>query len=96
MDCRSNESKWPWYAYVAPGSWLTVSHVNSGREALNFSALNNLPDFRKANLSNQIAQQIRSGAMPPKDYLLIHANARLTNTEKAQLIEGMQKSLAKH
>ena len=22
LDCHSNETTWPWYAYVAPGSWL--------------------------------------------------------------------------
>ncbi len=21
-DCHSNQSRWPWYGYVAPASWL--------------------------------------------------------------------------
>ena len=94
MDCHSNETVWPAYSYIAPGSWLTVLHVNDGRGELNFSELNNLPAFRKANLAESVAEEIRSGAMPPKDYLYIHADAKLTDAEKTQLIEGFQKSLA--
>ena len=40
-----------------------------------------------------MAQQIRSGTMPPADYLLLHPEARLTDAEKEQLIQGLQKSL---
>src|ERR1700690_2763813 len=36
-DCHSNETKWPWYASVAPVSWWLENHVADGREHLNFS-----------------------------------------------------------
>jgi hypothetical protein len=36
-DCHSNQTKWPWYANLAPVSWLVVHDVEEGREALNFS-----------------------------------------------------------
>lgn len=93
MDCHSNETTWPWYSYIAPGSWLLASHVRSGREELNFSELNNLRAFRRASLPNQLARDIRDDIMPPKDYLLTHPEAKLTDAEKVQLIEGLQKSL---
>ncbi len=94
MNCHSNETVWPWYASVAPSSWLTVLHVNNARQQLNFSELNSLPAFRKSMLAEEIAMQIRSGAMPPKDYLLLHPEANLTDAEKEQLITGFQASLA--
>ena len=34
-----------------------------------------------------------SGAMPPGDYLLLHPEARLSDAEKQQLIQGLQQSL---
>jgi heme-binding protein len=37
FDCHSSETRWPWYASVAPMSWLVVSDVNEGRGQLNFS-----------------------------------------------------------
>src|ERR1700750_880468 len=36
-DCHSNETVYPKYAYLAPISWSVKSHVNEGREHLNFS-----------------------------------------------------------
>src|SRR6478752_3717270 len=36
-SCHSNETEWPWYAYVAPASWLVGHDVNDGRRHLNFS-----------------------------------------------------------
>ncbi len=36
-DCHSNETKWPWYTYVAPVSWWIANHVNDGRRRLNLS-----------------------------------------------------------
>ncbi len=53
-----------------------------------------MPAFRASRLPEDVAQQIRSGAMPPKDYLLLHLEACLSDAEKQQLIQGLQQSLA--
>jgi hypothetical protein len=37
FDCHSNQTRWPWYSYVAPASWLVAYDVTEGREHLNFS-----------------------------------------------------------
>ncbi len=37
FDCHSNETVWPWYAKIAPSSWLLAQDVDEGRSALNFS-----------------------------------------------------------
>ena len=29
-DCHSNETRWPWYAYVAPASWLVAGTASIG------------------------------------------------------------------
>jgi hypothetical protein len=36
-DCHSNETKWPWYSYIAPASWLIADDVQVGRGHMNFS-----------------------------------------------------------
>ena len=78
---------------MALGSWLLRSDVSSAREEMNLSALNTVPAFRASRLPEDVAQQIRTGAMPPKDYLLLHPEARLSDAEKQQLIKGLQQSL---
>ena len=37
FDCHSNETVWPWYSSIAPGSWLIYRDVVEGRGNLNFS-----------------------------------------------------------
>ena len=86
FDCHSNETIWPWYASVAPVSWLTQRDVNGGRRHLNLSEWN-----KPQRHAGHAVEEIKSGDMPPWFYLPMHSNARLTAEEKAALIAGFQK-----
>ncbi|MBE0503271.1 MAG: heme-binding domain-containing protein [Desulfuromonadales bacterium] len=84
FDCHSNETVWPWYAKVAPMSWLVVYDVRQGRAEFNFS------DWHAGDMSGRKAdEEIRSGRMPLPRYLLLHPEARLTDGEKAELRAGL-------
>lgn len=85
FDCHSNETVWPWYASVAPVSWLVQSDVEEGREHLNFSEF----DRRQRN-ADDAAEEVAEGEMPLPIYLLTHAEARLSDAEKAELIRGLK------
>ncbi len=84
MDCHSNESQWPWYAYIAPVSWLVTNDVNEGRDYLNFST------GRGELEAEEMAKVINAGEMPPAIYTLMHGDANLTDAEKQELIAGLQ------
>ncbi len=86
FDCHSHETRWPWYSYVAPLSWVIVHHVNEGREALNFSAYEP-GDGKKA------ADEVSEGEMPLWNYLVLHSAARLSAEEKTQFIAGLKATL---
>jgi mono/diheme cytochrome c family protein len=92
-DCHTNETTWPWYAALAPASWLTSADVNSARARFNISEPSNRGTFGGFENVNDIRQWIESGTMPPSDYLLLHPAARLSDAEKQQLIQGIQNSL---
>ena len=81
-DCHSNETEWPVYSYVAPMSWLVRRDVETGRDELNFSERDD--DFDDA------ADAIDGGSMPPRQYRLLHPDARLTADEKATLIAALE------
>lgn len=83
-DCHSNETVWPWYSNVAPISWRVQQHVDTGRAKVNFSEWNR-PQREAANSASTVA----NGEMPTRDYVLIHAAARLSPTEQADLIRGL-------
>jgi hypothetical protein len=84
FDCHSNETVWPWYTNVAPISWLVENDVQEGRSRLNFSEWN-----RGEHEIQEISGLIHSGEMPPFYYLIQHAEARLSDTEKETLINGL-------
>ena len=88
FDCHSNETVWPWYAKVAPISWLVDNHVTEGRAVLNFS------EWGKAQEgASEAASVVRDGEMSPWYYKLAHASARLTEPEVEELAGGLERSL---
>ena len=87
-DCHSNETAWPWYANVAPVSWLIQRDVNEGRSKLNFSEWN-----REQRRAKDVAASIQEGEMPMSIYLPLHPAARLTPAETEALLAGITKSL---
>lgn len=93
-DCHSNETKWLWFTNIAPASWLVASDVYGGRDHLNASEwiTNNSRNARRAREAGEV---VRDGSMPPLQFLLIHPEARLTDSEKADLATGLEASLAK-
>lgn len=77
-DCHSDETRWPWYTYVAPVSWWLASHVHEGRENLNFSKWNEMTANKQADTLSDIADEVSTGQMPLPIYLTVHRAARLT------------------
>jgi Haem-binding domain len=89
FDCHSNQTHWPWYSNVAPMSWLVQNHVDEGRRVLNFSEWS-----RGDAEAGEAAEAVRDGEMPPRSYVLLHPEARLTDAAREQLARGLDASLA--
>lgn len=90
FDCHSNEVTWPWYSNVAPISWAVQRHVDEGRHELNFSEWN-----RPQDEADEAAETVIEGEMPPLYYTITHPDARLTDAEKQQLIDGLTATLGR-
>lgn len=90
FDCHSNQTHWPWYAGVAPLSWLIQHHVDEGRHELNFSEWD-----RRQSESWQAAVETSTGDMPVFGYLSLHPEARLTPAEVRRLAQGLLNTVAK-
>jgi mono/diheme cytochrome c family protein len=84
FDCHSNETVWPWYSNIAPISWRLQNHVTEGRDVLNFSEWGT-----GEQETDEIVEVVREGEMPPWDYLLSHAEARLSAADTQTLIDGL-------
>jgi len=88
FDCHSNETRWPWYANVAPFSWSVQLDVEAAREVVNFSEWN-----RHYDLAHYSGQRTADGNMPPYKYMLAHPEANLTPQERMELARGLDASL---
>jgi hypothetical protein len=87
FDCHSNETVWPAYASIAPISWLVQRDVEEGREKLNFSTWGRAHGEEEE--ADEMAETLEEGEMPPRIYLALHADARLTEAEKAILSRAL-------
>jgi hypothetical protein len=86
-DCHSNETVYPKYAFIAPISWSVKSHVNEGREHLNFSTWGNYNKDLKENMLTKSIQTIQNKTMPMPGYIVYHKEANLSEAERALLIQ---------
>ena len=77
FDCHSDQTTLPWYSKVAPASWLLAAHIEEGRSHLNFSEWGTYSRREKIGILDGIRDEVTSGEMPLKSYLMIHRDARL-------------------
>jgi len=87
FDCHSNETKWPWYAHVAPLSWAVQFDVDVAREAANYSEWE-----RPQPLAVYSGARTHNGMMPPKKYIATHPLANLTPEEREELARGLDRT----
>jgi hypothetical protein len=66
---------------------LVQHDVEEGRENLNFSEWGN--GTREGEEGEEMAEVIFEGEMPPPYYLITHPEARLTDSEKTFLAQGL-------
>jgi Haem-binding domain len=93
-DCHSDETRWPWYSRVAPVSWLVASDVNHGRKHLNLSEWPDGNSLRAWKKMEDMSEEIGYEEMPLKKYTLIHADARLTENQRKELIQWLDAKAA--
>ena len=77
FDCHSNETKWPWYSYVAPVSFLISSDVTDGRKHVNFTEWDKYDEKKQEKKLEHISDAVEEGWMPLSKYILMHKEAEL-------------------
>lgn len=89
-DCHSNETRWPWYAHVAPVSWMIARDVHEGREHVNFSEWSNVAEATRSHLRRQIWREVEEGNMPLDHYVVLHPEAHLSQGDREVLQQWSQ------
>jgi cytochrome c len=86
-DCHSTNTRWPLYSRVAPSSWLLEHDVHEGRQHMNLSAWEQYSNDTRIDLLGKMGTQLRQGKMPLKQYLRLHPEARLSESERKQILD---------
>lgn len=94
-DCHSNKTTWPWYSQVTPVSWYLARHVDQGRRELNISDWAKYDNKRATRKLDEICEQVKTGEMPIKSYLLIHPSAKLSDADKQALCNWAEQERAR-
>ena len=76
-------------------SWLVAGDVKEGRWHLNFSDWPVDDSDRATRWLENMSEQLKEKEMPPTEYTLIHADARLTDAEREQLVQWVGQEAAK-
>jgi hypothetical protein len=91
-DCHSNHTNYPWYTNLQPVGWMLARHIKEGKENLNFNDLGSYSTRRQASKLRSIENSIKDGTMPLSSYTFIHKHARLTESDKALIIDWTRKT----
>ncbi len=85
-DCHSDHARYPWYANITPVNWWLQDHMNDAREELNFSQWGTYSAKRIARKIKEIDEEVSEGEMPLPSYTWMHADARLSDAQRTELI----------
>ncbi len=93
-DCHSNNTKYPWYAEVAPISYWIDGHIEEGKEHFNVSDWASFDIEKKEHKMEEFVEEVEEGKMPEDSYTWIHGN--LSDGEKEKIIEWGKKVRANY
>ena len=93
-DCHSNETRWPWYTYVAPVSWLVEHDVERGRQELNFSEWGSYYPTTQKRKFQWMDRALREESMPPWKYRMLHPGVGLTQRDLIALEQWIETEIA--
>lgn len=79
-NCHSNNTAYPWYASIAPASWLISQSIKEGKSHLNFSEWTLYSIEEQEKLLLEMIEVLEKKEMPPKPYMWMHEEAKLDET----------------
>ncbi len=90
FDCHSNQTKYPWYAEIAPVSYWLADHIKDGKKHLNFSEWSTYSVKRKDHKLEEVIEMVEDKEMPLDSYTWTHKEARLTDDQIKAIITWVQ------
>ena len=80
-DCHSNTTRWPWYSYIAPASWLVSYDVHEAREHMNLTRWDTYSPKDRLEYIEEMWEEVEEGEMPLWYYEIPHPKSRLSDAD---------------
>jgi len=71
-DCHSNHTNYPWYAEIAPVSYILADHVKDGKKHFNVSEWETYDAKKKDHKMEELIEEVEEGGMPLESFAMIH------------------------
>src|SRR5580658_4633129 len=81
QNCHSQRTEWPLYSYLPVVSWALEKDVAEGRGHMDLSRWDQYSVDERRDLLARIGTEVRNHEMPLPRYLLLHPEARLSESE---------------
>lgn len=85
-DCHSNNTHYPWYSNIQPIGWILARHIKQGKKELNFNEFQTYSKRRQVSKLKSVQNTIKDGSMPLNSYTLLHNDAKLSESDKALIL----------
>ena len=92
-DCHSNTTRYPWYSYVAPVSWLVAKDIREGREEVNFSDWTTYEMTDQLMILDDIYSEVEEEHMPLPIYTIMHSEAKLDAAQRQKIMEWAETTM---
>lgn len=92
-DCHSNETEYPWYTNITPVNFWIKGHINGARDNVNYSEWGSFTENKQAHKMEESIEVLEDGRMPAKSFVLMHPEAKLSDQQKADLINWLKSKL---
>jgi cytochrome c len=87
QNCHSEKTEWPVYSYVAPMSWMVEKDVHDARSKMDLSRWRDYSSEQRQEFLSEIGSLVRNHRMPLPRYLLLHPEARLSDSDVNRLYQ---------
>lgn len=88
FDCHSDNTKYPWYNSITPVNYWLAEHVKNGKKHFNISESDwsNASLKKKDHKFDELIEMIEKEEMPLPSYTWTHAEAKLTDEQRASIV----------
>jgi cytochrome c len=87
QNCHSEQTQWPAYSYLPLASWAVEKDVADARRHMDLSRWDRYSTERRRDLLARIGAEVRNYRMPLGRYVLLHPEARLSESEIQAIYE---------